>query len=114
MVNYEIGSIVHLKFPFSDLSSFKDRPAVVLAKGGYGDLIICQITSKNKRDQMQLEWHSHSFKSVGLAQISYAKPQLLFTADPILVRKRSGILKKAVLDEVLAMMKSIFTPTTVD
>ncbi|TMA37231.1 MAG: MazF family transcriptional regulator, partial [Deltaproteobacteria bacterium] len=39
------GSVVLVPFPFSDLSKSKLRPTVVLAEGGRGDRILCQITS---------------------------------------------------------------------
>jgi mRNA interferase MazF len=39
------GSVVLVPFPFSDLSQFKLRPAVVLAEAGRGDYLLCQVTS---------------------------------------------------------------------
>ena len=44
------GDIVVLPFPFSDLSSSKRRPALVLVSGKGDDIVLCQITSKNVRD----------------------------------------------------------------
>jgi hypothetical protein len=40
------GAIVLVRFPFSDLSRTKLRPAVVLADAGRGDRVLCQVTSK--------------------------------------------------------------------
>jgi mRNA interferase MazF len=40
------GLVVLIRFPFSDLSQTKLRPAVVLANAGRGDWILCQVTSK--------------------------------------------------------------------
>ncbi len=40
------GAVVLVRFPFSDLTSAKLRPACVLAAIGRGDVILCQITSK--------------------------------------------------------------------
>jgi len=40
------GAVVLVRFPFSDLSQTKLRPAVVLADAGRGDWILCQVTSK--------------------------------------------------------------------
>ena len=42
--------MVLVRFPFSDLSQSKLRPAVVLANAGRGDQILCQITSKRYGD----------------------------------------------------------------
>ena len=44
------GTIVLIKFPFSDLTKTKLRPALVLAKTNYNDFILCQITSKKYND----------------------------------------------------------------
>ena len=41
-----VGAVVLVRFPFSDLSQSKLRPAVVLANAGRGDQILCQVTSK--------------------------------------------------------------------
>lgn len=45
MVSPSAGAVVLVTFPFSDLSQSKLRPAVVLAKAGKSDWVLCQITS---------------------------------------------------------------------
>ena len=50
-----VGTVVLVRFPFSDLSSFKRRPAVVLADVGRGDFILCQITSNPYADPDAIE-----------------------------------------------------------
>ncbi|WP_425393039.1 type II toxin-antitoxin system PemK/MazF family toxin [Ekhidna sp.] len=47
----EFGTIVLLKFPFSDLKKSKKRPALVILDAGDGDILVARITSK--------EYHSH-------------------------------------------------------
>jgi mRNA interferase MazF len=44
---YEFGSIVLTRFPFTDLSGDKRRPALVVSRdnGRQTDLIVCFITS---------------------------------------------------------------------
>jgi len=39
--------VVVVPFPFTDLSSVKVRPALVLASLTRGDVILCQITSQS-------------------------------------------------------------------
>ncbi len=43
MVALAAGSVVLVKFPFSDLTSSKLRPAIILAAAGSGDWILCQV-----------------------------------------------------------------------
>ena len=43
------GDVVVVPFPFSDLSTSKRRPALVLADLAGDDLILCQITSGPRR-----------------------------------------------------------------
>ncbi len=45
MVTPAVGEVVLVRFPFSDLSQSKIRPAVCLADAGRGDWGLCQITS---------------------------------------------------------------------
>ena len=46
MARFVSGVVVVVPFPFSDLSSAKVRPALVLAALTRGDVILCQITSQ--------------------------------------------------------------------
>ena len=44
------GDVVVAPFPFSDLSTTKKRPAVVVAVFTGDDVVLCQITSKTITD----------------------------------------------------------------
>ena len=50
MATFIKGDVVVMPFPFSDLSDSKRRPALVLSDSQGDDVILCQITSKNTRD----------------------------------------------------------------
>ena len=43
MVTPAIGEVVLVRFPFSDLSQSKLRPAVCLADAGRGDWVLCRL-----------------------------------------------------------------------
>jgi mRNA interferase MazF len=58
------GSVALVRFPFSDLSESKLRPAVVLASGDRNDWVLCQATSKPYGDRRALELRDSDFAVV--------------------------------------------------
>ena len=93
-----------VRFPFSNLSQSKLRPAVVLADAGRGDWILCQVTSKSYADPKAIELTEESFKSGSLQITSYARPGKLFTANQELMTKECGILKELVRRKIIAAL----------
>lgn len=108
MVTPAIGSVVLVKFPFSDLSQSKLRPAVVLADAGRDDWILCQITSKPYADPKSIELSDESFGSGSLRITSYARPSKLFTANGELIESEEGILKESVRRQIVAELMRMF------
>ena len=53
MGQFAVGQVVSALFPFSDLSSRKYRPALIVAIVDLDDLILCQSNVKNL---MQVLW----------------------------------------------------------
>ena len=57
MAKYKKGDVVIIKFPFTDLSSAKKRPALIISNdtvNHLGDYLLVQITSKSKEDTLSL------------------------------------------------------------
>ena len=67
------GAVVLVRFPFSDLSATKLRPAVVLADAGRGDRVLCQVTSKPYGDPSAVVLKETAFTSGSLRVVSYAR-----------------------------------------
>jgi mRNA interferase MazF len=86
------GVVVLVRFPFSDLSSSKLRPAVVLAHAGGTDWVLCQITSNPYGDPLSVPLVRGSFVSGGLDRDSFARPGKLFTASESIAVRRAGVL----------------------
>jgi len=74
------GDVVVAPFPFSDLSTAKKRPALVLATLMGDDVILCQITSQAVGDSYAISLTDLDFTSGGLRQASHIRPNRLFTA----------------------------------
>ncbi len=65
MVNYKLGDIVLVKFPFTDNVGFKKRPALIIRDTDDGDVIVCRITSKAHHSMFDIElteWEKYGLK----------------------------------------------------
>ncbi len=92
MVALGPGDVVVIRFPFSDLSASKVRPAVVLARSGRSDWILCQVTSNPYGDPDSIRLTSASCARGGLERDSFARAGKLFTADAGIVLRTVGTL----------------------
>ena len=110
MVTPTVGSVVLVRFPFSDLSASKLRPAVVLAGVDRDDWILCQITSNAYADPRAIEIATSDFASGNLMRTSYARPGKLFSANTSLMQRIAGDLSKPklvkVIDAVIAILRA--------
>lgn len=108
MVTHPVGAVVLVRFPFSDLSKTKLRPAVVLADVGRGDRILCQVTSKSYGDARTVKLEDADFAKGSLRVTSYARPGKLFTANRDLIASEAGALKpeslKRLVDSVVSLL----------
>lgn len=103
------GSVVLVRFPFSDLSASKRRPAVVLAEAGRGDLVLVQVTSRPYADPAAVPLTAASFARGGLDVTSYARPGKLFTANEALVVREVGALTPIALDALVAAVVDLLS-----
>jgi mRNA interferase MazF len=101
------GDVVVAPFPYSDLTTSKKRPALVIALLEGDDVILCQITSKAKHDNYAIPLANTDFKSGSLHQKSFIRPNRLFTADARIVLYRAGEVKRPKIDEVIAKIIEI-------
>lgn len=90
-----------VRFPFSDLSRSKSRPALLLAPAGYGDWLLSQITSNPFGDGRVIALTNDSFVEGSLEVVSYVRPAKLFTASPRLIRSSVGTLKSEVFNSII-------------
>jgi mRNA interferase MazF len=101
------GDIVIVPFPFSDLSSNKKRPAMVIADLKGDDVILCQITSQTNKDKYSILIKDSEFSSGQLIKESYIRPNRLFTADKNIILYKTATLKNFKIQEVIIKLISI-------
>ena len=107
------SSVVIVRFPFSDLSASKLRPALVIAILDRDDLILCQITSKAYSDPLAIEISGTDFESGSLNRTSYIRPGKIFTANTSIVSDNIGELNSRAFESVRQAVTKIVngTPT---
>lgn len=102
--------VVLVRFPFSDLTSSKVRPAVLLVSAGRDDWILCQVTSNSYGDALAIELDSADFANGSLHRHSFVRPGKLFTAHITLAAGNAGELKRekftSIRDSVVRLIQS--------
>ncbi len=107
MVSPSAGKVVLVRFPFSDLSSTKVRPALVLAPVGRDDWILCQITGNQYGDPKAVQIQNSQFADGGLDRLSYVRPGKLFTANASLMVGEVGILETKAYQSIVSSLIEI-------
>ncbi len=109
MARFVSGDVVVVPFPFTDLSSSKVRPALVLAALTRGDIILCQITSQAAGHPEAVPIVAKDFAAGGLPRASFALPHRVVTANEACVRRTVGRLNadklKALRERVCAIIQ---------
>lgn len=95
------GDVVILPFPYSDLSSAKKRPALIVATLEGNDIVLCQITSRQREDSYTIKLQDSDFKQGKLNLDSYIRPNRIFTADKSIILYKIGSIKEDKINEVI-------------
>lgn len=107
---YDRGSVVLVPFPFSDLSTAKVRPAVVVSGDLYHsnepDQILAAITSNITAATGPHDYVLGDWQAAGLRYPSAFKP-VLFTLDPSRVIYQVGVMASSDLSEVDDRLRSM-------
>ena len=97
----ERSTIVIARFPFSDLTGSIDRPTLVMANAGLGDWILGQITTNPFIDELAIELTDDSLSAGSLNEVSYFRPNKLFTSSEDLIIRPVARLKPDVFNQSL-------------
>ncbi len=103
-----VGTVVLIRFPYSNLSNAKLRPAIVLASASRGDLIVCQVTNNEYGDPAAVGFNNADLRSGSLRVQSFARPSKLFTASPSILVRSIAELKDQKQIEILKAVIGMF------
>jgi len=109
MINYEPGEVITIPFPFTDLTTAKKRPALIISSRAFNqthdDLILVAITSQKpfevKSDEYLLPTTEQ--QSAGLPKLSKIRCGKIVTIHQRLVRKRLGQISTTALNEIIKL-----------
>lgn len=108
MGTFTAKDIVLIRFPFSDLSGTKVRPALVLTQTSHDDFIIAQITSQDYSDQNAIVICDQDLHGGKLLRKSYIRPGKIFTGNHLLIQSKLAVLKQAKFDLVIEHLIALF------
>jgi mRNA interferase MazF len=112
---YKRGDIVLVPFPFTDLSSSKKRPALVVSPDPYNaqmqDLVVVAITSQLTHENAITIEPSDCVDGT-LPKTSVVKLTKLFTIHSTLIIKRICALTPEKLEQVLSDLRRFFSSAT--
>ncbi len=108
MERFVVGDVVVVNFPFSDLSSFKKRPSLILKKIAGEDFILCEITVNSYERSEEVGLKQSDFAEGSLRKDSFVRFSKFFTGDHSIINYKIGKLKEEKLNEILHKISAFF------
>ncbi len=95
MTNYKFGDIVLVPFPFTDQSTTKKRPAVIISSNTYNqnrpDIVIMAVISQSHVSGYFGDIRIQKWQHAGLLKPSIIKPILTTVEKSLIIRKLGSI-----------------------
>src|SRR5476651_932960 len=107
MESLSTGQIVLATFPFSDLTSTKVRPCLVIGLADLNDILVCQITSKQYGSRKVVKLLQSDFSQGSIVANSYIRPNKIATLHTSKIKRTLGTINEIKLNEVKQMLKDI-------
>lgn len=108
---FKRGDIILVPFPFTDLTSSKRRPALVVSPDSFNermqDVVLVAITSQLENDRLTID--ERDCVDGKLPKKSAVKPAKLFTMHSTLVLKKICALRREKLDALLSELRQFFS-----
>lgn len=112
--NYNPGDVILIPFPYTDLSTFKQRPCLIISSAAFNsshpDIIAVAITSQVPEKPSVSEYRLSPKEQLacGLPKPSIIKLGKIVTLDQRLIRKTLGNLQHASTKRVINKLQKIF------
>ena len=108
MGSFTRGDIILFPFPYTDLSSRKLRPCLVISDEMDEDILLCQITSqKIRKDKYCVEIKKNETIGGTLKIDSYIRANMIFTANKTQILKKFCRVKDKEYKEVVNIINNL-------
>lgn len=114
MTIYEQGDIVLVPFPFTDLTTVKKRPALVVSANWYNkryrDVVLVAVTSRVPLilDELDYRITESDFKTGKLYKDSVVKLGKVFTIENSLILKKICDVRGQIMDLILDRLSNVY------
>jgi mRNA interferase MazF len=111
-VNYKRGDIVWVKFPFSDASSAKLRPALIISNdivNTTGDFLLMQITTRLRRDGLSQIILQQDYKEDPLLKQSELRLHKIFIIHHSLIANKITSVNQLFLNNIITKLLSLLS-----
>jgi mRNA interferase MazF len=110
-MGFKKGDIVVIPVPFTDNATVRKRPAIVISNAevhATGDVLIAQITSKEKDDNLSFMLPAADM-TVALPKQSYVRIHKLFVLEERLIEKKISELIPTVYSQLAAKISALIS-----
>jgi mRNA interferase MazF len=97
---YKSGDIILVQYPFTDLSSSKVRPALVIRDQADSDIICLPITSSFGVSEHDIAIKKNETEGFSFSIQSFIRPRKIATLNIKLIRKHLGKLQREVFSSI--------------
>ena len=110
---YKQRQIILVPFPYSDLSTKKKRPVLIVSNNEYNekydDIVVCVVSSQiYKKDDYSINLINNDLEYGILPEKSIIKVHKLFTIHKSKILKKFSIVKKEFFDKVSNRLCDLF------
>ncbi len=109
---YKQREIVLVPFPYSDLTSTKKRPVLIVSNDDYNhnyqDVIVCVITSVEHNDKYSLKLRDTNLEYGLLPEDSIVKVHKLFTIDKSKIIKKFSVVNQDYYNHVYKLLEELY------
>ena len=111
-ITFRQGDILIVPFPYSDLSSIKQRPVLVLSSNIYNsnttDIVVCAITSNLKDTIFSVLIDNKDLIEGSIPITSRIKVDKIITLNKNLVKKNIGSVSNKIFDKIKSELFKLF------